>query len=62
VFEADALILAVLAPEAASWRTRDLGEKVRERFGLPVTEMRLDRAGRVAQVLMSMNAEPAPDA
>jgi hypothetical protein len=60
-FEADALILAVLAPEAASWRARDLGERVRQRFGLPVTEMRLDRGGRVVQVLVSMTTEPARD-
>lgn len=62
VFAADALILGVLAPEAASWRARDLGERVRERFRLPVTEMRIDHAGRVVQVLLSMHTEPAPNA
>jgi hypothetical protein len=49
-FPADALILAVHAPEAANWRERRLGERVRERFGIPVTEMTLDREGRVLSV------------
>src|ERR671916_2429921 len=31
-FPADALILAVHAPDAANWRERRLGERVRERF------------------------------
>lgn len=49
-FPADALILAVHAPEAANWRERRLGERVRERFDIPVTEMLLDREGRVVSV------------
>ena len=49
-FPADALILAVHAPDAANWRERRLGERVRERFGIPVTEMTLDREGRVLSV------------
>ena len=49
-FPADALILAVHEPEAANWRERRLGERVRERFGIPVTEMTLDREGRVLSV------------
>jgi hypothetical protein len=54
-FPADALILAVHAPESANWRERQLGERVRERFGIPVTEMTLDRDGRV----LSVSQEPA---
>jgi hypothetical protein len=50
VFPADALILAVHAPDAANWRERRFGEKVRARFDLPVTEMLLDRDGRVLSV------------
>nr|MDQ3823429.1 hypothetical protein [Actinomycetota bacterium] len=49
-FPADALILAVHAPDVANWRERRFGEKVRERFGLPVTEMLLDAEGRVISV------------
>jgi hypothetical protein len=54
-FPADALILAVHAPESANWRERRLGERVRERFGIPVTEMTLDRDGHV----LSVSQEPA---
>lgn len=50
VFPADALILAVHTPDIANWRERAFGAKVRERFGLPVTEMLLDRDGRVVSV------------
>ena len=50
VFPADALILAVHTPDIANWRERGFGAKVRERFGLPVTEMLLDRDGRVVSV------------
>ena len=50
VFPADALILAVHAPDAANWRERRFAETVRERFNLPVTEMLLDRDGRVVSV------------
>jgi hypothetical protein len=50
VFPADALILAVHAPDAANWRERRFSEKVRARFDLPVTEMLLDRDGRVLAV------------
>ncbi|HEV3408618.1 MAG TPA: hypothetical protein VG079_08030 [Gaiellaceae bacterium] len=49
-FPADALILAVHAPDAANWRERRFADKVRERFDLPVTEMLLDRDGRVVSV------------
>jgi hypothetical protein len=49
-FPADALILAVHAPDAANWRERRFADKVRERFNLPVTEMLLDREGRVVSV------------
>jgi hypothetical protein len=49
-FPADALILAVHAPDAANWRERRFAEKVRARFDLPVTEMLLDREGRVVSV------------
>jgi hypothetical protein len=49
-FPADALILAVHAPDAANWRERRFAEKVRARFDLPVTEMLLDRDGRVVSV------------
>ena len=49
-FPADALIISVHPPDEANWRERRLGEKIRARFGLPVTEMVLDRAGRVVSV------------
>jgi hypothetical protein len=49
-FPADALIISVHPPDEANWRERRLGEKIRARFGLPVTEMVLDRAGRVLSV------------
>jgi hypothetical protein len=49
-FPADALILALHAPDIANWRERRFGEKVRARFDLPVTEMLLDREGRVVSV------------
>ena len=50
VFPADALILALHTPDAANWRERGFVEKVRERFQLPVTEMLLDKEGRVVSV------------
>jgi hypothetical protein len=49
-FPADALILAVHAPDVANWRERRFSEKVRAHFDLPVTEMLLDREGRVVSV------------
>lgn len=50
VFTADAIILAVHTPDVANRRERRLGERVRARFGLPVTEMGIDREGRVVAV------------
>lgn len=50
VFPADALILAVHAPDVANWRERRFTDKVRARFDLPVTEMLLDADGRVVSV------------
>jgi hypothetical protein len=49
-FPADAVIISVHPSDEANWRERRLGEKVRARFGLPVTEMILDRDGRVLSV------------
>ena len=49
-FRADALIISVHPPDEANWRERRLGEKIRARFDLPVTEMVLDRTGRVLSV------------
>ena len=49
-FPADALILAVHAPDVANWQERRFAERVRARFDLPVTEMLLDREGRVVSV------------
>ncbi len=49
-FRADALILAVHAPGAENRRERRLAERIRERFGIPVTEMVLDAEGRVVSV------------
>jgi hypothetical protein len=49
-FPADALILGVHASDDANWRERRFGKKVRERFGLPVTEVMLDREGQVLSV------------
>jgi hypothetical protein len=56
VFPADALILAVRAPETQNRRERRLGERARARFGLPVTEMQLDRDGRVISVTTSRHS------
>jgi hypothetical protein len=36
--------------DVANWRERRFSEKVRARFDLPVTEMLLDREGRVISV------------
>ena len=49
-FPADALILGVHATDDANWRERRFSKKVRERFGLPVTEVMLDREGQVLSV------------
>jgi non-heme chloroperoxidase len=49
-FPADALILGVHASNDANWRERRFSKKVRERFGLPVTEVMLDRDGHVLSV------------
>ncbi len=49
-FPADALILGVHAADDANWRERRFSKKVRERFGLPVTEVMLDREGQVLSV------------
>jgi hypothetical protein len=49
-FPADALILGVHAVDDANWRERRFSKKVRERFGLPVTEVMLDRQGQVISV------------
>ena len=49
-FPADALILGVHASNDANWRERRFSKKVRERFGLPVTEVMLDREGQVLSV------------
>ena len=46
-FPADALILAVHAPDVANWHEQGLGERLRARFDLPVTEILLDRDGHV---------------
>jgi len=49
-FPADALILGVHASDDANWRERRFSKKVRERFGLPVTEVVLGREGQVLSV------------
>jgi hypothetical protein len=49
-FPADALILGVHPSDDANWRERRFSKKVRDRFGLPVTEVTLDREGRVLSV------------
>jgi hypothetical protein len=49
-FPADALIIGVHAADEANWRERRFSKKVRERFALPVTEVMLDREGRVLSV------------
>jgi len=50
LFPADALILGVHPSEDANWRERGFARRVRERFGLPVTEVTLDREGEVLSV------------
>lgn len=50
IFPADWLILAVRTPDTQNRRERRLGERARARFGLPVTEMLIDRDGRVVSV------------
>jgi hypothetical protein len=49
-FPADALILGVHPSDDANWRERRFSKKVRDRFGLPVTEVLLDRDGQVLSV------------
>jgi hypothetical protein len=49
-FPADAVIISVHPPDEANWREGRLGEKIRARFRLPVTEMILSRDGRVVSV------------
>jgi hypothetical protein len=49
-FPADALIISVHPRDDANWRERKFSKKVRDRFGLPVTEMVLDRDGNVISV------------
>ncbi len=49
-FPADALVLGVHPPDVANWQERRLTEDVCARFGLPVTEILVDRGGRVAAV------------
>ena len=49
-FAADAIIISVHPPDEANWREQRLGEKIRARFRLPLTEMILDRDGRVLSV------------
>ena len=49
-FPADALILGVHASNDANWRERRFSQRVRARFGLPVTEVMLDRDGQVLSV------------
>jgi hypothetical protein len=46
-FPADALILAVHAPDVANWHELGFADEVRARFKLPVTELLLDRNGHV---------------
>jgi hypothetical protein len=58
VFPADALILAVRTPDTQNSRERGLGERARARFSLPVTEMLINREGRVVSVARS---DPAGD-
>ena len=50
LFPADALIIGVHPADEANWRERGFSAKVRERFGLPVTEVILDHEGRVLSV------------
>ncbi len=50
LFPADALIIGVHPTDEANWRERGFSAKVRERFGLPVTEVMLDHEGRVLSV------------
>jgi len=52
-FPADALIIGVHAADDANWRERRFSKKLRERFALPVTEVMLDREGRVLSVTMA---------
>ena len=54
VFPADALILAVRTPP--NRLERRLREKARARFGLPITEMLVDRDGRVVSVTILRTA------
>jgi hypothetical protein len=49
-FPADALILAVHAPDVANWHEQGFSDQVRARFDLPVTEILLDRDGHVLSV------------
>ena len=46
----NALIIGVHPPDDANWRERKFSKKVRDRFGLPVTEVVIDRHGNVISV------------
>jgi hypothetical protein len=47
---AGALIVSVHPPDVANWRERRPTEEALERFGLPVTEVVIDRDRRVLSV------------
>ena len=49
-FPADALIIGVHPHDDANWRERKFSKKVRDRFGLPVTEVVIDRDGNVISI------------
>ena len=49
-FPADALIIGVHPHDDANWREPKCRKQVRDRFGLPVTEVVIDRDGNVISV------------
>ena len=48
LFSPDHILVGLRSETHSSWQERDLVRKVRGRFGLPVTVVEIDDAGRVA--------------
>jgi hypothetical protein len=53
-FKPDHILIALRSSDHANWQERGLIERVKERFGLPLTTFALDPEGRVS-------ASPEPD-
>jgi hypothetical protein len=47
-FRPDHILIALRAADHSAWQERQLGDRVREGFHIPLTIFEIDRAGRVA--------------